>query len=116
MVCKRAAVIAVILALASPALADAALVNSSPARDSTVAAPRTIKLSFSEKIAAGSGFRLSMDDGMTMELAAKLSDDGKSLTGIPTSGFMSGKYTLNWHATDAGDGHRSEGSYSFTVK
>jgi methionine-rich copper-binding protein CopC len=116
---KYAAGIAVSLGLilASPAFADAALVDSSPARDSMIAAPRTIKLTFSEKIAAaGSGFRLSMDDGMMMDAVTKVSDDGKTLAGIPTSGFMKGKYTLNWHATAVDGGGRTEGSYSFTVK
>jgi methionine-rich copper-binding protein CopC len=100
----------------SPAFADAALVSSSPAKDSAVAAPKIIRLSFSEKIAASSGFQLSMDDGMKMGAAIKVSDDGKTLTGTPTSPFMKGKYTLNWHATGADDGKRTEGSFNFTVK
>jgi methionine-rich copper-binding protein CopC len=105
------------LALATPAFADAALVDSSPAKDSTISAPRTIILTFSEKIvAASSGFWLSMDDGMVTDALIKLADDGKTLTGTPTGPFMKGKYTLSWHAMAAADGHRTEGSYSFTVK
>jgi len=66
--------------------------------------------------AASSGFRLSMDDGMVSDAVTKQSDDGKTLTGTPTGAFMKGKYMLSWHAIAAADGHRTEGSYSFTVK
>lgn len=99
----------------SPALAEAKLVQSSPAADATVAAPRSIKLTFSEKIAATSGAQLSMTDGMAIPTQNTLSDDGKTLTARPTAPFMAGKWTLSWHAT-AADGQKSQGAYSFTVK
>jgi methionine-rich copper-binding protein CopC len=99
------------------AFAHATLVTSTPAKDASVPAPRSIRLTFSEKIAPSfSGFRLSMDDGMVIDFATKVSDDGKTLTGTPTSSFMKGKYTLAWHATAVDDGHRTEGSFDFTVK
>lgn len=99
------------------AFAHAALVSGSPKADSAAPAPRTIRLTFSEKIApAFSGISLSMDDGMVIDVAAKLSDDGKTLTGTPTSSFMKGKYKLSWHVAAVDDGHKTEGSYSFTVK
>ena len=105
------------LICASPALAHATLVTSSPAKDSSVPAPRTIRLAFSEKIApAFSGFKLSMDDGMVMDVVTRLSEDGKILTGTPTAAFMKGRYTLSWHAASVDDGHKTEGSFSFTVK
>jgi hypothetical protein len=102
--------------LLSPAWAEVSLVQSTPVADSSVAAPKVIRLTFSEKIApATSGFQLSMGDGMGVSTAATLSDDGKTLMGRPTSPFMSGKWTLSWHAIAAGDGHRAQGSYSFVV-
>lgn len=101
----------------APALAQAMLVQSSPAANASVAAPRTIKLTFSEKIApAASGVALSMSDGMAVSARTTLSDDGKTLTARPTSPFMSGQWTLSWHATSAGNGQRTGGSYNFTVK
>ena len=101
----------------APAFAHAALVQSDPAANSTVAAPKEIKLIFSEKLApAFSGFELSMGDSMTMNVATKVSDDGKSLIGTPTGGFMSGAYKISWHAASAEDGHRMEGSLTFKVK
>ena len=101
----------------SPALADARLVQSTPAADAAVAAPRVIKLTFSGKIVpASSGLQLSMGDGMNVSTATSLSEDGKTLTARPTSPFMAGKWTLSWHAIAADDGKTSEGRYSFTVK
>jgi methionine-rich copper-binding protein CopC len=48
-------------------LAEVSLVQSIPAAGSSGAAPKIIKLTFSEKIApAASGFQLSMDDGMAV--------------------------------------------------
>lgn len=103
--------------IATAAFAHAGLVESTPAKDSTVSAPRTIKLTFSEKLVpAFSGVRLSMGDGMRMSASISLSDDGKTLTARPTSPFMTGKWTLSWHATSVDDGHKTEGSYSFTIK
>jgi len=99
----------------SPALAEAKLVQSSPAADATVAAPRSIKLIFSEKVAATSAAELSMGDGMGIPTKSSVSDDGKTLTARPTAPFMAGKWTVSWHTTSA-DGQKSQGSYSFTVK
>jgi methionine-rich copper-binding protein CopC len=111
------AVIFGICLTATAAFAHAGLVESTPAKDSTVSAPKTIKLTFSEKIVpAFSGLQLSMGGGMAVSTKTTLSDDGKTLTARPTSPFMSGKWTLSWHATSADDGHKSEGSYSFTIK
>ena len=99
------------------AWAHAELVQSDPAPNSTVAVPKTIKLTFSEKLAPQfSGFALSMGDGMSMNVATKVSDDGKSLIGTPSGDFMSGAYKLSWHAVTVDDGHRTEGSLSFKVK
>ena len=117
MSCKIPAVLLAAVLMASPAFGHAGLVESTPAKDATVAAPKSIKLTFSEKLSpAFSGFQLSMGDGMNMKTVTKVSSDGMTLTGTPTSPFMAGKWTLSWHAVSADDGHRTEGSFSFTVK
>ena len=105
---------ALLACTASAALADMKLVQSNPAPDSVVIAPRSIKLTFSDKITAPD-LRLNMADGMTVPTTASLSGDGKTISARPTSPFMSGKWTVSWHATSAG-GQKSQGSYSFTVK
>lgn len=100
-----------------PAFAHAALLQSDPAASSTVAAPKSIKLTFSEKLApAFSGFELSMSDGKAMAVKAKVSEDGRSLIGTPIGAFMSGTYKISWHAASSEDGHRMESSFTFKVK
>ena len=101
---------------ASPAFAQPRLVQSNPAADATIATPRTLRLTFDQKIAPTSGVTLSMGDGMSVSAATSVSGDGKTLIAHPTSPFMSGKWTLTWHAMSADDGHKSDGSYSFTIK
>jgi methionine-rich copper-binding protein CopC len=92
------------------------LVDSNPAANSVVTAPRTVKLSFSEKIApAQSGVTLSMVDGMAVSTKISVSDDGKTVTARPTGPFMAGQWTATWHAAGE-DGLASKGSFSFTVK
>jgi hypothetical protein len=112
-----AATIAMLLLTASSAaLADPALVQSSPAADAAIAAPRSVKLTFSEKVTAASGVALSMGDGMGVSTVTALSDDGRTLTARPTGPFMTGKWTLSWHAVSAGDGKAAQGVFSFTIK
>lgn len=112
------ALLSSVLALSSgSAFAHAALLQSDPAANTTVAAPKVIKLTFSEKISpAFSGFELSMGDGMTMPITTKVSEDGKSLIATPTGAFMSGTYKISWHATSTDDGHRMDSSFTFKVK
>lgn len=120
MLANRAGILAIgfgVCLTATGAFAHAGLVESTPAKDSTVSAPKVIKLTFSEKIVpAFSGLQLSMADGMNISTKTSLSADGKTLTARPTSPFMAGKWTLSWHATSVDDGHKTEGSYNFTVK
>ena len=107
---------AVLLLSVAPAFAQATLVQSSPAANAAVSAPRNIKLTFSEKLTPSSGVQLSMADGMSVPAKSSLSDDGKTLTARPTSPLMAGKWTLSWHAVTAEGGRRSDGAYSFSVK
>jgi methionine-rich copper-binding protein CopC len=110
------AAIAVLLTVSTAALADPALVGSSPAADAAVAAPRAIRLMFGEKVTSASGVALSMGDGMGVSTVMALSDDGKTLTARPTGPFMAGKWTLSWHAVSAADGSRGQGAFSFTIQ
>ena len=103
--------------LASPAFAHAALVQTNPAPNSTVASPKEIRLTFSEKITpAFSGFGVSMSDGMTVKLTGRVAEDGKTIVGTPTGALMAGTWKVSWHATSTDDGHRTEGSFNFVVK
>ena len=104
------------LMLASQASAHAKLLSSNPAADATVAAPKTITLTFSEKVApAFSGFDLVMvDHNMKIPVKTVVSKDGKSIVGTPQGAFMKGAYKVNWHAASS-DGHRMTGDVAFKV-
>ena len=108
---------AVALFAATQASAHASLVKSEPAANATVAAPKTITLTFDEELTpAFSGFDASMSDGMKVKFKTTVSKDKKTITGVPTGPMMAGAYKLNWHAAAADDGHKTTGSLAFTVK
>src|SRR5437879_2936309 len=112
-----AALAAAALIFAGEASAHAALVKSNPAANATVAAPKSISLTFNEELApAFSGFDLSMGDGMKMKLKTKVSKDKKTITGVPTGPMMAGAYKLSWHAAAVDDGHKTTGALAFTVR
>ena len=90
---------------------------SDPAANATVAAPKTIRLTFNEKLApAFSSFELAMADGMKAPVKISVSADRKTITGAPKGRLMAGAYKLTWHAAAADDGHRMDGTLTFTVK
>jgi copper resistance protein C len=104
------------LIVAGSAAAHAHLVASTPAANATVAAPNTITLTFSEKLApAFSKFELTMADGMAMKVKTKVSPDKMSIVGTPGAKLMAGAYTVTWHAVSP-DGHKMDGKVGFTVK
>jgi methionine-rich copper-binding protein CopC len=118
---KFAVSVALLLGLTAawtvPVLAHASLVQSDPAANSAGPAPKSFTLTFNEKVSpAFSGFEVSMGAGMDVKVTTKISDDGKTITGMPMGPFMRGTYKLSWHAAAVDDGHRTEGSFTFQVK
>jgi hypothetical protein len=104
------------LLIAGSAAAHAHLVKSTPAANATVAAPKTISLTFNEKLTpAFTSFDLGMADGMKMPVKTTLSKDHLTIVGKPKGKLMAGAYTITWHAASA-DGHRMDGTVPFTVK
>lgn len=104
------------LLMAGQAAAHAKLVGSAPAADAVVAAPKTISLTFSEKVVpAFSGFDLTMvEHNMKIPVTTAVSTDGKTITGTPRGAFMKGTYKVQWHAAGP-DGHRMTGEVAFKV-
>jgi methionine-rich copper-binding protein CopC len=101
---------------AGAASAHAHLVTSTPAADAAVSAPKTITLTFNEKLTpAFSGFDLMMGGSMKMPVTTTVSKDGLSLVGTPQGALMTGAYKLTWRAATA-DGHKMIGDLAFTVK
>ena len=105
--------------LVGQALAHAHLKAATPAMDGTMAtAPTELDLDFSEGVNPKfSGVKVTGPDGAIVPLSeAKLGPAGDKALVVPVSGTLPpGPYKVEWHAL-ATDGHKTEGSYSFTVK
>lgn len=109
-------VAAVVAFAAGPATAHARLVSATPAPNSTVAATRTLSLTFSERtFAAFSGLDVINAAGDKVAVRTTVAEDGKTLTGTLTRPLAAGAYRVHWRIASS-DGHRMTGSYTFTVR
>jgi len=99
------------------AQAHVRLIKADPAANATVSAPRTVHLEFSEELAKKfSTFKLTGTDGKPVAVMAVLSRDARALEAMPDSRLSPGVYTVSWTAVATDDGHRTAGSYRFTVR
>ncbi len=107
---------ALAVAVASPALAHTRLVSSTPAANAKVSAPRTITLTFNERLVPSfSKFELSMPaHGMAVPVETAVSRDGKHIVGTLDAPLMKGAYRISWTAAGA-DGHKMTGTLDFQV-
>jgi hypothetical protein len=105
-------------ASASPLWAHAHLVKSNPAINAVAASPRTLSLTFSERLVpAFSKLELVMTMGghsMAIPIKTAVAADGRTLVGTPQTGLMKGAYLIKWTAATT-DGHRMTGSVPFRV-
>jgi copper resistance protein C len=88
-----------------------------PAADSTVDAPATISVTFSEAVEPKySSLTITDEQGKKISTASSvpLPNDPKTLT-LALPSIQAGGYLVHW-VTVAADGHRMEGEYKFTVK
>lgn len=93
------------------------LTRSAPAADSTVAAPREIRLWFSERPTPRlSSIILQAADSSRVTLGAVgATDDPLSIT-APVEGVLrAGQYAVTWRTT-SGDGHVVRGRFVFRVR
>lgn len=104
------------LTVAAPALAHTKLVKSNPAADATVQFPKTITLTFNERVVpAFSKFELEMPaHGMAIPVKTAVSDDGKQIVGTLGAPLAKGGYTITWTAAGT-DGHKMTGKVAFKV-
>lgn len=115
---RRLVIAAAVVAATVPtaAWAHARLVSSSPARDAAGASPRSIRLTFSERmVAAFSSFELVNARGVRQPVRTAVSEDGLTISGRPASRLIAGTYTVTW-AIASVDGHRMTGAFNFTVR
>lgn len=111
--------VAVVLAAslgATAASAHAHLLAATPAAEATVTAPRSITLTFSERLVpAFSSLEIVNAAGTRSAATTTVSEDGKSLVGTLSAPLAAGRYTVQW-AIASGDGHRMTGTHVFTVR
>ncbi|MEL0251468.1 MAG: copper homeostasis periplasmic binding protein CopC [Novosphingobium sp.] len=124
---RRLALLAVpalaLLTLPGTAFAHPKLVAANPAADTAVAKPTQLSLTFSEDLVAPlTGIDLVMTGMPGMANHApmpikgfKTSVNGKVLSVSLPRPLPAGTYSLKWHAV-AGDQHRIEGQYAFSVR
>jgi methionine-rich copper-binding protein CopC len=107
------------LAFSQFALAHAHLKTPVPADKAVVeSSPQTLTLTFTEDVeAAFSGVEVlnAQHQPMTLE-KTKLNDKQHDQLIVPVSQPLpSGRYQVNWHVLSV-DGHKTKGSYTFSVK
>ncbi|TCS14141.1 copper homeostasis periplasmic binding protein CopC [Caulobacter sp. BK020] len=109
--------LAVSTLVAGEASAHAKLVASDPAANAAVAAPKTVSLTFNEKLApAFSTFEIARADGVKIPVKTTVSKDRKTVSGAPRDRLAAGAYKVTWRVAAADDGHRMDGVVTFTVK
>lgn len=118
---KKVLALAFSLALAgtSSAFAHAHLLSQTPADKAIVtAAPTELTLKFSEGVALKfTGVQVTGPDKAAVALGAEsLDPKDNTLLLVPLTGKLAaGVYTVAWHVLST-DGHKTNGSYTFTVK
>ncbi|MDQ0475086.1 copper homeostasis periplasmic binding protein CopC [Labrys wisconsinensis] len=117
---KTAASAAILgLGLTGQALAHAHLTSAVPAENGTVATvPTELDLKFSEELNLKfTGVKVTGPDKKAVATgAASLASGDETGLVVPISATLApGKYIVAWHALSK-DGHKTHGTYSFTVK
>ena len=107
------------LAMGGQALAHAHLASATPAADGTVAAsPAELELKFSEPVELKfSGVKVAGPDhaAIATGTASLAKGDDNTLVVPVSTTLAAGTYTVDWHVLSK-DGHKTHGSYTFTVK
>lgn len=105
-------------AIAPSVWAHAHLKQPTPAVDNVVEAPQRITLAFSEGIEPGfSGVVITNAQQQVVKTGAvKRDEKDKARLIVPLDqALTTGTYRVDWHVVSV-DGHKTKGSYSFSVK
>ncbi|MBS6738667.1 MULTISPECIES: CopC domain-containing protein YobA [Enterobacteriaceae] len=115
----RALVFAAALATTPAVFAHAHLKNQYPAANAEVtAAPQALTLNFSEGIEPKfSGVTLTGAQQQSIKTGAvKRNEQDKTQMIVPLAqALQPGNYTVDWHVVSV-DGHKTHGTYTFSVK
>jgi len=105
------------LATTTSVFAHAHLKSETPAADSSVTAPKELRLKFSEGVEEKfTKVILTTHEGKTVIPNSVATDpnDKKVLIITPATPLTAGEYKVEWNAVSV-DTHKSEGKYTFTV-
>jgi methionine-rich copper-binding protein CopC len=99
---------------AGPCAAHAKLLSSSPAANASVnEAPKTLTLKFNEP--AQLAVLKLVSDGKEIPVAVDKSAAPSQSFTLPLPGLAPGKYTVQWTAIAADDGHVTKGAFAFSI-
>ncbi|HEX7387535.1 MAG TPA: copper resistance protein CopC [Castellaniella sp.] len=115
--CLSAAAGVIFLGSAGQALAHAHPVHESPAPNAIVTAPSEVRISYDDPIEPALS-HLTVQNAQGKQVnQAKSSVEGKAhkTMRVALPALAAGQYQVQWVAV-ADDGHRTHGSYKFTVK
>ena len=113
-----AAAVVLLLGFTGLAHAHAHLVSAAPPVGGTVTtAPSELDLNFSEELNLKfTGLKVTGPDGAEVKVDSEMLMNGdKTFMAMLKGQLATGTYNVNWHALSR-DGHKTKGSYSFTVK
>jgi copper resistance protein C len=100
--------------LAGPCFAHAKLQSSSPAANEQLTqAPKTLTLNYNE--AAQLALLKLIHDGKEITIPIDKSAHASQSIVEPLPGLAPGKYTVQWTAVAADDGHVTKGSFDFSI-
>ena len=105
------------LAMGSDANAHAFLAKSNPAVGATVAAPKTLRLEFTEAVElAFSGIDVANGSGGAVPARnVRLDPNDRKVLLADVPPLTPGAYRVKWHVVSV-DTHRTEGDFAFSVK
>jgi hypothetical protein len=106
-----------LLVAASQASAQAKLESTTPKAESTVSSPDMIMVHFSEGIKTKlSSLKLTMGDGTAVSvMSMNDTKDPATLSIMPNTTLKAGIYKVTWSVV-SDDGHRTQGTFSFTAQ
>ncbi len=105
-----------LLLAAAPAAAHAVLLQSTPAKGSSVSAPATIDIVFSEEVTPTSSLTLWKAGTAVPVGTVTLAPNHSEISAAPAAPLVPGKYEVRWHNEASDDGHKMTGSFTFNVK
>ena len=106
-----------LLAMPGGADAHAFLLKSAPVVGAIVAAPKTLRLEFSEAVELGfSGVEVERAaGGVVGSVKAHFAGNDRKVLVADLPQLSGGAYRVKWHVVSV-DSHRTEGDFDFTVK